>query len=192
MNNLKKILVVGLVSGGVNAATVHNMDYYNKHHAQMMEASESNITLTEAGTDPFAVIQEAIKGLEAGADTNWTKVDFEGLRKHLVEMNDMTLNVDVQETDIEDGFKAIVIPTHNRAIRSLSNVLKNHPVMMEAETGWKMKVERVNDLFVIKVTTKKLEEVDKIRGLGYIGVMAYGNHHQPHHKGMVLGNNPHK
>jgi hypothetical protein len=41
------------------------------------------------------------------------------------------------------------------------------------------------------VVSKKAHEVAKIRGLGYIGVMAYGNHHQPHHWAMASGENPH-
>jgi hypothetical protein len=32
----------------------------------------------------------------------------------------------------------------------------------------------------------------KIRGLGYIGLMAYGDHHQRHHWAMATGKSPHK
>jgi hypothetical protein len=41
------------------------------------------------------------------------------------------------------------------------------------------------------VTTTKPDEVAKIRGLGYIGILATGAHHQAHHWAMARGINPH-
>jgi hypothetical protein len=62
---------------------------------------------------------------------------------------------------------------------------------MKEETGWDMVVTNNNGIFTIAVTTDQLQDVDKIRGLGYIGIMAYGNHHQQHHWAMASGENPH-
>ena len=147
--------------------------------------------LTEAGTDPFAVIQEAITLLEANPDTDWSMVNIEALRLHLVEMQDMTLNVTVEQEPIKLGFKGVITPTTNRALQSMSRVLSVHPSQMKEETGWDMVVTNNNGIFTIAVTTDQLQDVDKIRGLGYIGIMAYGNHHQPHHWAMASGDNPH-
>jgi hypothetical protein len=73
----------------------------------------------------------------------------------------------------------------------MSRVLSVHPSQMKEETGWDMVVTNNNGIFTITVTTNQLQDVDKIRGLGYIGIMAYGNHHQPHHWAMASGDNPH-
>jgi len=54
-----------------------------------------------------------------------------------------------------------------------------------------MVVTNNNGIFTIAVTTDQLQDVDKIRGLGYIGIMAYGSHHQRHHWAMASGQNPH-
>ena len=64
-------------------------------------------------------------------------------------------------------------------------------MQMKAETGWDMQVENIDNVFTLTVTTPIPDEVVKIRGLGYIGLMAYGNHHQPHHWAIATGNNPH-
>lgn len=151
----------------------------------------SNSVLTEAGTDPFAVIQEAIALLEANSDTDWSVVNIEALRSHLVEMQDMTLNVTVEQQPINLGFMAVITPTTNRAVQSMIRVLSAHPSQMKIETGWDMMVTNNNGIFTITVTTDQLLDVDKIRGLGYIGIMAYGNHHQPHHWAMASSENPH-
>jgi hypothetical protein len=62
---------------------------------------------------------------------------------------------------------------------------------MKAETGWDMQVQNNDGVFTLTVTTDNAKDIAKIRGLGYIGVMAYGNHHQPHHWAMASGENPH-
>ena len=45
--------------------------------------------------------------------------------------------------------------------------------------------------FVLLVTDPSGEATEKIRALGYIGVLAYGAHHQRHHWMMVQGESPH-
>ena len=183
------------------------MDHSNMKHTSDMEHSSdmnhntisadhtivrnSNYVLTEAGTDPFAVIQEAIALLEANPDTDWAVVNIEAVRSHLVEMQDMTLNVTVEQEPINLGFMAVITPTTNRALESMIQVLSVHPSQMKIETDWDMTVTNNNGIFTITVTTNKLSDIDKIRGLGYIGIMAYGNHHQPHHWAMASGENPH-
>jgi len=192
MIKLSLRVVIAMVMTVVNAEIDHtNMDHSAMmHHSQpMIQVNE--VTLTESGTDPFAVMQEAIAALEANPGTNWEKVNIEALRLHLVEMQDMTLNVDVTQTRIDNGFKAVVTPTSSRAVKSLTKVLSAHPAQMKAETGWDMQVSNNNGVFTLNVTTENAKDVAKIRGLGYIGVMAYGNHHQPHHWAMASGENPH-
>ncbi len=173
-------------------ASAH-MHHANMDHASMMNHSQvaAPAILTESGTDPFATLQEVITALKASPDTDWEKVNIEALRLHLVEMQDMTINVQVKQQRIDNGFQAVVTPTTNRAVKSLTNVLSGHPAQMKAETGWDMQVQNNRGVFTLTVTTKKTQDVAKIRGLGYIGVMAYGNHHQPHHWAMASGDNPH-
>ncbi|HIM95015.1 MAG TPA: hypothetical protein EYM53_00155 [Gammaproteobacteria bacterium] len=173
-------------------ASAH-MHHTNMNHAAMMghNTAPTQVVLTESGTDPFATLQEVIAVLESNPSTNWEKVNIEALRLHLVEMQDMTINVDVKQQHIDDGFQAVVTPTTNRVVKSLTRVLSGHPAQMKAETGWDMQVSDNNGVFTLTVTTDNAKDVAKIRGLGYIGVMAYGNHHQPHHWAIASGDNPH-
>lgn len=190
------ITVVGIVvsltvSAEMNHATMDHSQMSN--HSQMgdNQMTTSQTKLTESGTDAFATLQEVITILNADTNTNWKNVNLEALRQHLAQMQDMTLNVSVVQHNIKNGFKAVITPTTNRAKTSLAKVLSAHPAQMQKETGWKMQVVNKNNIFTITVTTENISEVDKIRGLGYIGLMAYGNHHQPHHWSMATGINPH-
>jgi len=171
-----KIMKLNLGIVAVIAMTMANseMDHVNMNHSAMMShgitdyskltSKVSKVTLTESGTDPFATLQEVIAELEINPDTNWEKVNIEALRLHLIEMQDMTINVDVKQQYINNGFQAVVTPTTNRAIKSLARVLSGHPAQMKAETGWDMQVSNNDDVFTLTVVSKKAHEVAKIRG----------------------------
>ena len=127
MKKNKKIIYSLIAVAVITVVTVILLPGHKKiHHANMEHSSDHDhdkkiykhtidrkptTVLTEAGTDPFAVIQEAITLLEANPDTNWSKVNIEALRLHLVEMQDMTLNVTVEQEPIKLGFKGVITPT---------------------------------------------------------------------------------
>jgi hypothetical protein len=161
----------------------------SKHHHHMA----SSTPLTAAGNYAFLTIQEAIEKLDTDPNTDWTKVNMEALREHLVDMENFTINVDVlSQKPVKKGMVAVVRPTTKRSEASLERVFAAHPMQLKKEIGWDMLVEKKDDLFTVTVTTDKPSEVAKIRGLGYIGAMAMGAHHQLHHWGMVKGENPHQ
>ncbi len=148
--------------------------------------------LTEPGNDAFGTIQEAIRALEADPDTDWSKVNLEALREHLVDMQNMTVNVTVlSQTPIKDGVAIRVSPNDLKTAASLARVLAAHPAMLQMETGWQMTVATKNGVYYLTVTTPNPSEIDKVRGLGYIGILATGAHHQAHHWAMAEGQNPH-
>ena len=157
----------------------------------MSPMADSVETLQEAGTGTFAALQEVVNKLEDNPGTNWEKVNVEDLRLHLVEMHDMTINVEVSQQDVKGGFKATITPTTTRSTKSLTNVLSRHPGAMKAETGWDMQVKNDDGIFTMTVTTDKEYDVAEVRGLGYIGIMAYGDHHQAHHWAIASGEKPH-
>lgn len=149
--------------------------------------------LTEPGNDAFAAIQEVVVKLMADPDTDWSKVNLEALRQHLIDMNNFTYHVAVlDKKDIETGVE-FRIKANNKAVHSsLQRMFSAHPAMLKQESGWNMSVtENNNKTFTVQVNTQNPEEVAMIRGLGYIGIIAYGQHHQQHHWMMASGKNPH-
>ena len=50
---------------------------------------------TQPGQDAFGAIQEIVRILEADPATDWSKVDLEALREHLIDMNEVTLHAAV-------------------------------------------------------------------------------------------------
>jgi hypothetical protein len=191
---MKKTLIIGFLLSSVLYASGDHMGNHLHEGKMMSHMSEDGKTiLIEAGNDAFGTIQEVIKKLENDPDTDWSKVDIEALRVHLSDMQDMTLNIEViSQKNIPNGVEVIIKATTPRANRALRRAFMAHPSQMKKETGWDMEVEEKNKSFIIKAITSKKHGIDKIRALGYIGLMAYGSHHQPHHWMMATGENPHK
>ncbi len=159
-------------------------------HGQEGEARAP--VLTEPGNDAFGTIQEVIRKLNARRDTDWSEVDLEALRQHLLDMRDMTVNVEVVSREaITNGLEVVIRPTTPRARRALERVLAAHPRQLRRETGWTMQVEEEGERSLLTVTSSDPADAEKIRGLGYIGLMAYGSHHQRHHWMIATGGDPH-
>ena len=62
----------------------------------------------QAGQSAFAAIQEIVQILEADPKTDWSKVDIEALRRHLIDMNNVTLYADVRSEPVEGGMRFTV------------------------------------------------------------------------------------
>ena len=211
-NNLSLALLSASILISTNLVA-DNTDHSNMDHAKHMmqmqknaqavipnEAAVKPVTpsqtkatpLKEAGNAIFGTIQETIKALDANPNTDWTKVDLEGLRQHLIDMENFTTGVDVlSQKRIEKGAEVIIRAKSEEAHYSLERALKAHPSMMESETGWTMGVKQNKERFTLTIETQKPDEVARLRALGYIGVMAQGDHHQVHHWMMASGANPH-
>jgi len=100
--------------------------------------------------------------------------------------------IDVEnKSPVENGLRLRVRPTKKAARASLDRVLEAHPMMLKQETGWTMEVEKTDGAYVLRVTSSDTGEPEKIRALGYMGLIAYGSHHQRHHWHLVQGADPH-
>lgn len=186
---LNSLLFAALFTHGVVACAEGDHSTM-MHHDHSMGASAT--FLTEAGNDAFGTIQEVIARLNSDPDTDWSKVNIEALRQHLVDMNEMTLNVEViSQIPIEQGMEAKVKPLTARSAAALERVFQAHPALLKRESGWVMQVVKSGGRYTLITTTENPDEISKIRGLGYIGLMAYGAHHQLHHWAMARGDNPH-
>ena len=68
-----------------------------QHHQGMMPMGGhdgmhgASTTPTMPGQDTFGAIQEIVQILDADPKTDWSKVDLEALRQHLIDMNEVTL-----------------------------------------------------------------------------------------------------
>ena len=149
---------------------------------------EAGAVPTMPGQDAFGAIQEIVQILDADPKTDWSKVDLEALRQHLIDMNDVTLKAEAAATPI-DGGVVIAITGTGRTVDAIQRMVPAHAQEVERThlNGWSAKTDMLPNGVTLTVTASDPTEVPHIRGLGFIGLLASGTHHQPHHLAMARG-----
>lgn len=166
-----------------------NMHGTTKHH--MMGTADMPPTgdvPTLPGQDAFGAIQEIVRMLEADPKTDWSKVDLEALRQHLIDMNEITLNANATAAIVQGGLQ-IAVTGNGRTLDAINRMVPAHASEIQQMhlNGWNASTSPLPNGVTLTVTSGKPEEVTHIRGLGFIGVMVSGHHHQPHHWAMANG-----
>ena len=157
------------------------------HHAGMMEGSA---VPTLPGQDAFGAVQEIVRILEADPSTDWSRVKMAALREHLIDMNEVTLQAVAAELPIDNGLR-IDVTGSGRTLAAIQRMLPAHAREIDGLHGWSVAAAPLPDGVQLTVTTADPNEVAHIRGLGFIGLMASGAHHQPHHLAMARGEDIH-
>ncbi len=80
---------------------------------------------TEAGQAAFGAIQEIVRMLLADPMTNWSRVDIDALRQHLVDMDELTLHADAKKEPIENGLR-ILVTGKGRTLEAIRRMVPAH------------------------------------------------------------------
>lgn len=145
---------------------------------------------TLPGQDAFGAVQEIVRILEADPATDWSRVALDALRQHLVDMNEVTLRADAAATEI-DGGVMIAVTGSGRTLAAIQRLVPHHAAALNGLNGWSATAEPMPDGVRLRVTAGDPAETRHIRGLGFIGLMVSGGHHQPHHLAMARGESSH-
>ena len=145
-------------------------------------------TATETGQGAFAAIAEIVRLLEADRTTDWSKVDLEALRQHLIDMDDLTLR-SVVRTEAVPGGATFTVTGTGRVRDAIRRMAREHGMMM-AGNGLTWETAEIAE--GVRVTVRASSPTDaravaRIRGLGFIGLMTVGEHHTVHHLGVARG-----
>ena len=74
------------------------------------------------GQDAFGAIQEIVRILEADPKTDWSKVNLEALRQHLIDMSEVTLKADAVTKPIDGGIEVTVTGT-GRTVEAIQRMV---------------------------------------------------------------------
>jgi hypothetical protein len=171
-------------------------DMMRLHHGKMPMGAQAGMyaastTPTMPGQDAFGAIQEIVQILEADPKTAWSKVDLEGLRQHLIDMNEVTLKADAAPKQIDGGLE-IAVTGNGRTLVAIQRMVPAWAQTMNGHQGWSTKATTLPNGELLTVTAADPKEVQHIRGLGFIGVLVSGSMHQPHHLAMAKGEFDHE
>ena len=179
-------LLIALEFPGFARAQDHTRQHMD-HAAQAGSPVPATPAVTENGQAAFGAIQEIVALLMADPDTNWSRVDIEALRQHLIDMDNVTLRASVVTEEVEDGARFLVSSDAPEVTASIRAMVAAHVATMNGVQGWHMEAEDIPGGAVLTVTG----DPKRIRALGFIGIMTVGMHHQAHHLALALGQDPH-
>jgi hypothetical protein len=160
-------------------------------HAQHMQAMHgmAGSAPTMPGQDAFGAIAEIVRLLEADPSTDWSKVDMERLRQHLIDMNEVMLRSAVKQASVPGGL-AVDITGTGRTEQAIRAMVVPHATELDRMAEWSARTETIAGGVRLTVVARRPEDaklVARIRGLGFAGLMTQGAHHQPHHLAMAKG-----
>ena len=158
-------------------------------HTPGMSPPSASSLPTQGGQAAFAAIAEVVRLLEADPATDWRTVNIERLRQHLIDMDLVTMRSRVQSRSVTGG-AVFTVQGSGTAINAIKRMTKAHVAMMMAEQG--PRIERVELVDGVRLTVTARDSTDavsiaRIRGLGFAGLLASGEHHAAHHLAIAQG-----
>lgn len=163
------------------------MDHSHGSAAAMSGHEMNPVPVAEGGQAAFAALTEIISRLEADPSTDWSKVDIEAVRKHLIDMDNVVMRTDVVASEVPGGARFIVTPLDDRARQSLERMVRLHSAMANSEARFRYSSTLDGNRSIVTVLAARPEDVVKLRALGFHGLLTDGVHHQRHHWAMARG-----
>ena len=144
---------------------------------------------SHSGQEAFATIGEIVRLLDADSTTDWSRVNFEALRQHFVDMNEVTLNSTMGQKPVDRGLTADVTGS-GRTTAAIRRMVVAHSAAMRLEmpdVDWR--TEEIDGGVRWTVTSKSGDprQVARLRALGAIGLLTLGDHHAVHHLMIARG-----
>ena len=140
---------------------------------------------TMPGQDAFGTIQEIVQILQSDPKTDWSKVNIDALRQHLIDMNEVTLHAAAAQHVTGDGIE-IIVTGDGRTLEAIKRMVPAHINELH-KIGWSAKSEDLPNGVKLTVLASEAQPLTKLKALGFMGVMVQGGHHQPHHLMMATG-----
>lgn len=146
---------------------------------------------TEPGQSAFAAIQEIVDILQHDRATDWSKVDIEALRQHLIDMDNVTLRAEVTMRE-ENGSLRFSASGEGKVRDSIRRMLRAHAATMNGTDGLKFVAANTPEGAEPIFTPAEPAQLVKLKALGLIGLLTLGMHHQMHHLMIARGAAPHE
>jgi hypothetical protein len=152
----------------------------------MAMAAPPSVVPVQPGQAAFGAMQEIVAILQADPGTDWSRVDVDALRQHLIDMDEVTMRAQVQKTPIDKGLRMEVTGT-GRTLDAIRRMVPNHARHIDGLNGWAVRATPTQTGVTLTVTAPDARGAQMIRGLGFMGIMVLGSHHQPHHLAIAQG-----
>lgn len=152
-------------------------------------ATERTAAAPQSGQAAFAAIAEVVRKLKADPNTDWSNVNIEAVRSHLIDMDDVVMRATARATNV-DGGVSLDITGAGSVAAAITRMGAMHAMALNEEGEYIAKSSGIAGGVRLVVTAKNAGDataVARIRGLGFAGLLAEGDHHAAHHLMLAKG-----
>ena len=182
MNRIASVIAASLLAVTVQA---QGMDHSKMAMGAAKPASGASVPSQAA----FATIQDIVKTLKADPATDWSRVNLEALRQHLIDMDDVVMRSSVKQSNV-DGGVALEVTGEGKVAAAIRRMGAMHAEALTGEGVYAASSSEIANGVRLVITAKNpvdTKVIAMIRGLGFAGLMTEGDHHAAHHMMMATG-----
>jgi hypothetical protein len=183
------VIVLGLLVGATALAHDVLAQHPMASHGHPTSEPAASAQPTQPGQATFAAIAEVVRLLDADPATDWSTIDLERLRQHLIDMDEVVLHSVIKQTPVPGGLAMDVTGT-GRTLRAIRAMVTPHATELDHLPAYRAKADAINGGVRLTVTAENPDDaraVARLRGLGFIGLLTEGGHHGPHHLMLAKG-----
>jgi hypothetical protein len=172
----------------LTATNVDHSKMDHSVHASLLAACNRPLP-TMPGQAAFGAIGEIIRLLDADPLTDWTKANIEGLRAHLVDMDDVIMRSSVTQRSIPGGLQ-MDITGAGKIVGAIQRMAMSHARSLDQSPDYAAAATELPNGARLVITARdsaNTARAARIRGLGFAGLMAEGDHHMRHHLALARG-----
>ncbi len=189
MQLLSRVTTLAVALAALRAAPLaaQSMDHSKMGGMDKMGGMMGDMAMP--GQAAFATIQDVVKKLKADPSTDWSKVDLEALRQHLIDMDNVMMRAKVRQTNVNGGMSLDITGTGDvtGSIRRMGGM---HAMALTEEGRYVARSSEIPGGIRLVVTAKDptdAKAVAMVRALGFAGTFTEGDHHAMHHMMIARG-----
>ncbi len=104
-------------------------------HSSHVHRMEPKSGVFEPGQSAFGAIQEIVDALQSDPETDWSRVDIDALRSHLVDMDNVIMRAQVATLTIARGAEFLVTSSDPSVRASIQAMVTAHAATMNGSGG---------------------------------------------------------
>ncbi len=181
---MRYLLAVALTLAARAAAAQHDGMDHTAHAATASSAPAA------PGQAAYAAIAEVVRALEADPRTDWSRVNIEALRQHLVDMDEVTLRSTAVQRAVDGGIVVDVTGATPRTAEAVARMARAHAAALDGDARFATTTEPIRSGMRVTIRAEDAGDaalVARIRGLGFYGLLTLGAHHAAHHLMIARG-----
>ena len=158
-----------------------------KHSIGHKHISNLNNLPQEGGQAIYAAIIEVVALMEKDPETDWSKVNIDRLRTHLMDMNYLILDTEATTVVAADDEIQFDVLGNEESTPSVHRMIQAHSQFIAQKRGWTVEPKLYENGATVTIIVEDSSEIKRLKALGFYGFMSLDSHHQAHHYQIALG-----